>query len=796
MDFCEETLFEREDNRGDPRGPNSAVLSATRVKRFDTSPGNLPDPGKTTGPDAPKAAAPRTSRKPSGESRTRKSAWIFASRRGRCRRQEWAERGRAWGSRLGGALGVLDVFGLESRRRRTALECGGVDGVAFDSARPEEKEPGRKENVAVEPGKAPLPAFVRGLGATRRDAGWTFLLLVLVALFLQRQLREGEGSSDVSDVHANLPSDEVNEENSVPLPRPALAPLPLSGRSEAVDARTFRGRIVDPLGRAIRGAQLRLAKQSTASFSDGRFTLRWAAGHLRVEHPNFWTREVRREELLSLWKHGTIDNDALSRSSTSSVILFPATRVVGTVRLPSGEAPDQARVIFSAGERRWEIGVAADGSFESPLLPSATLSLLVLHPKALPYSKVLPPTGAWRHEFNVVLKPGRPLAVHVESSSGEALGDADVWLRRDVDEPEEGGGRSTDVVAGWEFAGWTADLGSLNIGTRSSERTVVRVRAPGYRRVLRSVDEEALTVTMHPSPSIVGEAVSAETGLPVALTHVQLELRGERGFLPCPDPGKLFHMQPGKFVVTLPPFAGTYRLALRGEGSLVGYTETIDFDGESAPETLFVRLEPRSDVAGFVRTEHNVLGQVSVSLVQIAADNTTDGAQDEASGPEQEVLHGVLVPPAYKTVRRAKSDYTGGFRFVGVPPGRYRLRVRAEGWMEYYSPPLHAPVDRELPVILTRGATLKGVVRSPEGLPELNVPLVLTDGDIVRRVAWTDSFGAYEFGDLPAGEYALGLGTSAAVDVSFGDDGDAPPKRATRHLQLRAGRTAVFNLQR
>ena len=24
------------------------------------------------------------------------------------------------------------------------------------------------------------------------------------------------------------------------------------------------------------------------------------------------------------------------------------------------------------------------------------------------------------------------------------------------------------------------------------------------------------------------------------------------------------------------------------------------------------------------------------------------------------------MPPAYKTVRRAKSDYTGGFRFVGI----------------------------------------------------------------------------------------------------------------------------------
>ncbi len=68
------------------------------------------------------------------------------------------------------------------------------------------------------------------------------------------------------------------------------------------------------------------------------------------------------------------------------------------------------------------------------------------------------------------------------------------------------------------------------------------------------------------------------------------------------------------------------------------------------------------------------------------------------------------------------------------------------------------------------------------------VPLVLTDGDAVRRVAWTDGEGRYEFSDLPGGEYLLGLGLRAGQRRARAVE--------TRRLSIRERQDLTFNMRR
>ena len=77
---------------------------------------------------------------------------------------------------------------------------------------------------------------------------------------------------------------------------------------------------------------------------------------------------------------------------------------------------------------------------------------------------------------------------------------------------------------------------------------------------------------------------------------------------------------------------------------------------------------------------------------------------------------------------------------------------------------------------------------SSDGIAEVDVPLVLTDGDAVTRVARTDAAGSYEFRALPGGEYRLGLGPPALQ----------PARRAVemRELTIEEGSDLRFNVRR
>jgi len=93
------------------------------------------------------------------------------------------------------------------------------------------------------------------------------------------------------------------------------------------------------------------------------------------------------------------------------------------------------------------------------------------------------------------------------------------------------------------------------------------------------VGKEVLFV-LQTAPSVSGHAVDAETGLPLRIREVRLLTLIGTEYRETPDRGRLFaSLSPGKFVVGLPPEAGTYRVVVEAEGDQYGQSLPFLFDG-------------------------------------------------------------------------------------------------------------------------------------------------------------------------------------------------------------------------
>ena len=634
----------------------------------------------------------------------------------------------------------------------------------------------------------------RFFGRARPGAVVTAVVLVAVVLLLQRQLWESRRDGHRSDAYrsraANLaPVGGTTSGGTTQGPRSDAGTAPASARvlvapSAGRGTGHFRGRVLDPQGRPIAAAEITMGLQSATSDADGLFALRWTRGTLRASHPDFWAYGWERSslELLREVEASSRDLGVTPRlvppggtgDRTLPLLLLPGARVSGSVTM-DGQPAEGARVLVSTGQRRWEVVTDADGGFTSPLLPAAALSLLVLHSGYAPSLEVLPwmVTG-WHHRVQVELERGVPLRVRVENDNARPVGDAEVWVRS---VPIVDGDQGGDTVE-WEFVGWTDDLGRIDAARSHHRPAQLEVRAPGYKVATRPLLAAESYVRLERAPFLRGAAVDAESGLPVALRAVNLEVRQENGFVSCPDLGQQYQaLGEGRFIVGLPPFSGVYRLSLRGAKTLAGHSSAVSFDGNEVPPPVLVPLERHTVIAGYVSAREGAVGGATVDLLSVPDADARAGE-----------LHGVRVPPEYQKVGSVTADAKGRFEFRDQGPGLYRVHVSRPGRREYYSPIFVPPLDEDLPVALGRGAALTGTLLDIDGAAESKAPLVLTDGDAVRRVAWTDGEGRYEFSDLPGGEYLLGLGLRAGQRRVRAVE--------TRRLSIRERQDLTFNMRR
>jgi len=522
----------------------------------------------------------------------------------------------------------------------------------------------------------------------------------------------------------------------------------------------------------------------------------------------------------------------------------PRGRISGSVRDAAGRPVAGARILFGASDLPLAAVSRAGGSFESPPIPPGKVPVFVSHPELQPESRVVSVEPDAVAKLDMKLSPGERLLVRVRERSGVPVADAEIWIRLEgeprepVSQPQPSRHASPRAASRedaprvlfspilsaedaalftlepsgpeaptrpasaeeWKFLGRTGDLGSLSTRRAPGRSATVRARLAGYREVTGDVAGPEIEVLLDPAPAIRGHAVDGIVGLPVPLLSVRLEILAGGGYEEAPDRGRLYQsLAPGKFVVGLPPYPGTYRVVAFAEGALRGESPDVVFDGKASPEPVILPLEPRADVAGVVSGPD---GPVPGALVEILL--------HDGLGPRFQKLFGVLVPAPLKALREAHSGAQGVFVFEDAVPGACRLRARKAGFAELISPPIALPWDGEYPIVLRKASTLSGTLYDPESMPEAGVPIILISGEEAAHVSWTDPSGRFEFRDLAPGDrYRIAIGdpsgeTSEAVHSEILlEEAKARPAGAAAGLEMPGkkvsideGSSIVFDLRR
>ena len=193
------------------------------------------------------------------------------------------------------------------------------------------------------------------------------------------------------------------------------------------------------------------------------------------------------------------------------------------------------------------------------------------------------------------------------------------------------------------------------------------------------------------------------------------------------------------------------------------------------PPAIRIELEPAAQLGGQVlsRTSFRPI-EARVSLLQ------NDG------------VHASRLPRPMRGVRVAvqATDRTGRFAFDGLCRGSYQLLVQAPGHLDVVVEEIElAQGSRtERLVSLTQGARLVGTVRNQDGRGG-HVILVHTDGTSQR--ATIDERGTYEASGLPGGSYRVSLALTSGARSSASQVGVL---QGSANLMLTEGATTRFDL--
>ncbi|MBI4587184.1 MAG: carboxypeptidase regulatory-like domain-containing protein, partial [Planctomycetes bacterium] len=565
------------------------------------------------------------------------------------------------------------------------------------------------------------------------------------------------------------------------------------------------GRVLDPQGQPIPEAEVALGDKKTVTDSQGEFALPQGTADLTIRHPRFFPRALTADQRRVL----TQSSPALQPAHIL-VVLFWGGTIRGKVVSPDGQPIAGAAVRFSSLEFKSPgIGVPsltdAEGRFQSPILPPGGHHLFFKHPDYQSWeTTVTLPLDTLEARCDAALRSGSKISIQITDGSGNGLPDARLWLiSRD---PRKLGEES-------RYLGSSGDKGILEARWDAGPSHRLRVTLPGYREVEQPIfaapegplvptGPSALdkggpylelatrvTVRLDPAPLLAGLVIDKKTGLPVAPLKITLEMGTPEGFLRASDRGVLFHSLPaGHFRVGLPPFPGTYRIAIQAKEGLAGFSEPVAFDGRASPAPLSVYVEERGGLQGILTGNGQPIEGARVELFQ------------DVAGPIRS-LHGIEIPSPPNLLKAQTTGPTGKFEFADLAAGFYRLHALHPGHAELFSPPVSVPAPLPIPLALKRGARLGGRVFNLEGNPEAGVPLILLQRDHpFPRFASSNASGSYEFSNLPDASYILFIGdtdppASEAVSVwSQESSGGGIERREAHQLEVRDGKDLAFDL--
>jgi len=527
----------------------------------------------------------------------------------------------------------------------------------------------------------------------------------------------------------------------------------------------FHGRVVDPAGRPLAGAMVRLDYTVVCANSTGSFALPPLRRPLTITRRGYFSTRVDKLQ------------PPADPATVTTFTLYPGCEVAGVVVDERGRPLADARVVLGAdlAGRVDEVRTDADGRWQSPLRSAGPLHVLVVHPAGVPLEDtVILSRSGTTTEHRSVLRRGRPVRIRSVDARGQSLADVRLW----VDE------HAADAAsAGSRYLGRTGDLGALECCLAPTARaTTLRARLAGYRDAVATIEAGArtskgranVTISLEPAPLLQACAVEAATGLPIEIDSARLESLDGAAFRPVPHRGILFHsLARGKVRVGLPPQAGVYRLAVRGDGGLQGFSHEIEFDGTTSPGPIEIGLERRLELRGVVLDRGRPVADASVELIALPAHELAGATGD--AGALDDDGDGWL---AGEYVGRALTDAAGRFAFaIAQDRGVFRVRVRHPDYLGATSAPIHLPLPPgsgdEIPLVLSRGARVHGVVRREGGQPAADAPVLLAHGAEPPQLAWTDAAGRFEFAGLHADDdYRIAVGDPTRTPELYGTHGD------------------------
>jgi protocatechuate 3,4-dioxygenase beta subunit len=377
----------------------------------------------------------------------------------------------------------------------------------------------------------------------------------------------------------------------------------------------------------------------------------------------------------------------------------------------------------------------ADGRCDFPHLPPGKATLTVDHPVLGQPGLQMPEVPAEGVlDLEVVLPAGRTVAGRVtDAATGKPLPGARVGSNWVMDRPV-----AADAEGRYAFPGWTGKGVS-----------VLTAAAEGYGSTMRKVgDAGTLDFALEPAFRATGRAVAAD-GAPVAGARVGATGHWEDGDRSGSDRSAAGAGADGRFVLADLSRRARHDLVAEAEGhGRVFLSFEAPPEGEGVLDLGDVVLAPARAIEGrALDPSGEPLPGKDVNLARLRARDDPAWRDPRGSGAIQ----------GMGEVRR--TDDLGRFRFPGLSPGRWGLKLVVPG-SPIVETEVELPADGDvLDVVLAeQGRSITFVVTDPEGKPLPDI-CVMTDMSFphptsgVRGTtslqAATDAAGRAEFRSLP-----------------------------------------------
>jgi len=590
-------------------------------------------------------------------------------------------------------------------------------------------------------------------------------------------------------------------------------------------AGSISGRVVDPDGKPIAGAMVRVEIQAqamglTAFRSMPPFDRSDAEGGFRISNVTPGPLGVIAQA--PGWQEGSVANLELRAGEDKrgvEIVLSPAAVLEGRVLSPSGQALTGAQVHVPPGENRGGgfhmTSSDGDGHYVLDSLPPGPRTIEASHPEhGMARRQVELRVG--ENSLDIPLEGGSEVSGRVVDDAGTGVAGAQVWLGSPGGSPPlstlsqgDGSFRFAAVADGSYRAGAEKE------GFARPERVPVTVDGSSVA---------GIELRLHRGGAIIGRITGVEVS---ELSRVQVLARGQgqgmgTGGRIEPDGSyRIEHLQRGEWrvraelpgtalyaegVVQLEPGASEARLDLdmergfelsgrvrrngapvadapiflEGPKRTLGATDgagRFRFQGLSAG-TYKLLVGDRSTAPSHEETV-DLLADREITIDLPAADVTGRVVDAADSSPLNGAAVQLLSPDGGSATGRAQTDSRGVFVVRGVAEGTWRLRAQADGYA-----PGEASVqvdgtgasEVEVALRATEGVTLQ--VATAAGLPPRTLFYVVLDGagqKVGDGTAAVGEGGRARLSRVPPGGWQVLLATesSASTEITVTSPGDA-----------------------